>query len=401
MEQFIKPEPSSDALRRNVLSLILCSRNDQYMGNSIWRLQTTLNYVAEMVHELKREAEVEVLVSDWGSDIPLQQVIELSPAAARIVSFLHVPPRIAHDLQKDSPFPEVLALNAAARRASGEYIGRIDQDTLVGKRFLDYFFALYEGREKLEVPINSALLFSNRRNIPYRFAVRCPSLNQVDAYVKWFGKSLKVWKENQFYEEVFWASYVGIWLLHRDLWQACGGYDERLIYYNWMEVDMILRLMQNNKITDLGRLTAYDFYHLEHYDPRTSLQARIHAKKNPDFTPGTRIRQLNPNGAEWGMITYPLEIKPWSSFRAGAEPMDIEAEHLKLPAFFFLILTTWTETVFDNLILYLQDFWSVWKTRRLVAREAIQGEPFIKWPRLLVMLWMQRKSAKKKVESIN
>ena len=66
----------------------------------------------------------------------MQEVLHLSPAAARIVSFLAIPPALARELQQDSPFPEVLAVNAAARRANGQYIGRIDQDTLVGKRFL-------------------------------------------------------------------------------------------------------------------------------------------------------------------------------------------------------------------------------------------------------------------------
>ena len=118
------------------------------MGNSRWRLTTALNYVAQNVEEFGREGDVEILVADWGSEIPLREVLQLSPAAARIVSFIVIPPEIAHPLQKDSPFAEVLALNAAARRARGEYIGRVDQDTLVGKRFLEVFFELYEGRQQ-------------------------------------------------------------------------------------------------------------------------------------------------------------------------------------------------------------------------------------------------------------
>ena len=123
-----------------VLSLILCSRNDQYQGNSRWRLETALNYVAQKVEELNRGTQVEVIVADWGSQVGLHEVIRLSPAAAKMVKFLHVSSDVAKSLQKDSPFPEVLALNAAARRAAGEYVGRIDQDTLVGKKFLKTFF---------------------------------------------------------------------------------------------------------------------------------------------------------------------------------------------------------------------------------------------------------------------
>ncbi len=116
-----------------VLSLILCSRNDQYMGNSRWRLETALNYVAGRVEALGRERDVEVLVADWGSEVPLREVVRLGPTAARIVSFVTVPPALARDLQRDSPFPEVLALNAAARRARGR-VHRADRSGHAGRR---------------------------------------------------------------------------------------------------------------------------------------------------------------------------------------------------------------------------------------------------------------------------
>src|SRR3990172_546005 len=127
-----------------ILSLILCSRNDNYMGNPRWRLQTSLNYLARNVYKLGLERKVEVIVSDWGSAEPLNAALQLSPEAATITSFLLTPPKLAKELQKDSPFSEVHALNAAARRSNGEYIGRIDQDTLVGKQFLNIFFEMYE-----------------------------------------------------------------------------------------------------------------------------------------------------------------------------------------------------------------------------------------------------------------
>ncbi len=367
------------------------------MGNSRWRLQTTLNYVAQRVHELDREDAVEVLVADWGSEIPLREVLELSPAAARIVSFILIPPAIARDLQKDSPFPEVLALNAAARRAGGEYIGRIDQDTLIGKRFLQYFFDLYEGRRQLDVPLTSALLFANRRSIPYRFAVRCPPLIHVDTFIRVLGQSFKVWRHNRFCQDVFWTSYVGIWLLHRDLWNACGGYDERLIYYNWMETDMILRLAQNHNVIDLGKMVGYDFYHLEHYSP-VAWSARIHAMKNPDIDLSNPPKVLQPNGENWGLIQFPLEVLRGSSNRTGVELTAANEARSSLPALIFLTVATATETVYDKLIVTLMRASFVWKSRALVAWNTIKGEPVIKWPRLLIRRWIERKSARKNRE---
>ena len=114
-------------LKSNALiSLILCSRNDSYMGNSRWRLETSINLALLNAEEANFLDQLEIIVSDWGSEIALSEVLNLVPEAKGRVKFVHVPPDIAKVKQKDSKFPEVIALNAAARRASGKYIGRIE-----------------------------------------------------------------------------------------------------------------------------------------------------------------------------------------------------------------------------------------------------------------------------------
>jgi hypothetical protein len=381
--------------RKLALTLILCSRNDLYMGNSRWRLQTTLNYIAQIVHELSREEEVEILVADWGSEIPLREVIELSPLAARIVSFLLIPPEIALPLQKDSPFPEVLALNAAARRATGEYIGRIDQDTLVGKRFLNYFFDLYEGRRHLEVPLTSAILFANRRSIPFGFAVRCPPLAFVEKYIHLFGHSLVVWKQNRSADNVFWTSYVGIWLLHRALWWACGGYDERLIYYNWMETDMILRLNQGQGVINLGKAVAFDFYHLEHYNPRENWFARSHAVRNTGIDLSTPPTILNPNGEDWGLIQYPLQLSPGLSIEKKFEANSLVLSRFNWSGFIVLLLSAQMRDIGDGLFTLPRLIWRFlrfWGYRAKIAWETVRGHPVNRWTRLLKQRWYKNRS---------
>lgn len=301
------------------LSLILCSRNDEYMGNSRWRLETALNYAARRAHELGRAGDVEILVADWGSETPLRDVVHLGPEASRMVGFLLIPPEIARPLQRDSPFPEVLALNAAARRATGHYIGRIDQDTLVGGRFLRIFFELLEGRRPLDVPpettLPTALLFANQRMVPYRFAARCPDLASVEQCIRSFGSRLRIELSSR---RPFHAHGVGIWLAHRDLWDECGGYDERMIYMNDMEINMIERLRQRHALVDLGRIVGYDFFHLEHYPPQQPRRSATHRPVNPRSL-FDRPEALNPNGADWGLRHLPIEA-PRGVAKATAEP---------------------------------------------------------------------------------
>jgi hypothetical protein len=284
-----------------VLSFILCSRNDQYMGNSLWRLQTSLNYLAQNVQALGLEDQVEVVVSDWGSETPLREVLQLSSLAARLTRFIQIPKPLADELQRDSPFAEVFALNAAAGRARGKYIGRIDQDTLVGKRFLQ---AIVD-RTKQEPPLSMG--FANLKMINYRFAVQCPSLSNVSRFIDLFGGRLRT--ENSRSTSPYYFAGVGIWLLHRDVWFESGGYDERMIYMNAMETNMIMRLLKKYEMVDLGKLSDYDFYHLEHYHPWTVRKSSAHRKVNPHL-PFSQPDQMNPNGDTWGMKDYSLEILP-------------------------------------------------------------------------------------------
>ena len=367
----------SGSAPRPRLSLILCSRNDAYMGDSRWRLETALNYVGDRVRSLGRDDDVEVIVTDWGSEIPLANVVALEPSAARIVSFLHVPPMLARDLQKDSPFPEVLALNAAARRARGQFIGRIDQDTLVGERFLRWMMDAADTGQP-------TLFFANRRNIPYRLAVLSPRLAVVERFVAWFGRRL--WIEGG---RVIYNNAVGVWLAHRDLWEECGGYDERLIYMNDMEIDMVKRLLSKYSLVDLGALVGYDFYHLDHYHPRGSRSSSSHREVNSHRLPPSR--GVRPSGEAWGLAAYPLERTRQTADQRRLVERPGRHSVLDGPVFVGLSLYTALRTGVDRVI---YPFYPAWKRRAAIAWATVRGEPVMRWPWLLRKLWLERPSAR-------
>ena len=166
------------------LSLVLCSRNDTYSGNSLWRLRTALDFLGREAVGCGLLEQIEAVVCDWGSDAPLAEVLELVPEAAEITRFLHVPEAVAAKRQRDSPFPEVLANNAAIRRARGEFIGRIDQDTLVSGHFLEDFFRRTTSDATNRGGLSNRFVFLGRRGIPRSFAEGDPTLHEVQAFVK-------------------------------------------------------------------------------------------------------------------------------------------------------------------------------------------------------------------------
>ncbi len=288
------------------LSFVLCSRNDGYAGNALWRLQTALNVLGVQVAQLGDTAPgVEAVVCDWGSpERSLREALALRPEAAAITRVVEVPPAVAAAHQQDSPFAEVIANNAAIRRARGRHIARIDQDTLVGGAFLRRMIA------RPAPPVSSGrfeLLFSGRRSVPFAFARRSAAFERVCAFLDTFHRVLP--REGACQQPWFDAP-VGVVLLHRDHWEACRGYDERMLYWGFMETDLALRIQMRGRVADLERELGCPFYHLGHTRSRLQESPR---RKNPRVAP----RVFAPNGPGWGLADYDLPVR-----RVPATPVD-------------------------------------------------------------------------------
>jgi hypothetical protein len=321
------------------LTLVLCSRNDQWQGNSLWRLETTLNYTAMQAAAIGRLDEVEIIVADWGSVDTLRDAAKLTPDAAKIVRYLNISPLLAKDKQKDSPFAEVYAINAAVRRSRGEYVGRIDQDTLVGKYFLQWFFVTIEATNA-PFPIEKTAMISNRRRIPYDFALLCPSFPLVSKYLELFR-----WFLPRMYpppRERYWECYIGILLFHRNLWEAAGGYDESFIYYGHMEFDFFLRLLKKFNGLDLSDTVRCDFYHLDHV-PTWKVWHELRRSHNPVRTPDDPPPEFCPNGDSWGLADYeiPLSSAPKTAI---LEPVALQWQIRLMPRLFTVTILSTVQT---------------------------------------------------------
>lgn len=350
------------------------------MGNSRWRLETTLDYLGAQAASLGYGPDaIEVIVTDWGSDVPLHEVVTLTPEAHRLTRFLHVPPGLARARQGASPFPEVLALNAAARRATGDFIGRIDQDTLVGRRFLAWCVG--------GAPDPAALYFANRRDLPYRLTAASPALGTVVRFVDERGGRMPVHRQNPYTGHLYWTSAVGIWLAARHLWHEAGGYDERLTFYNWMETDMIHRLRPDRPIVDLGAATDWDFYHLEHYHPVAAAFTRPHRVVNPPVDLGVPAGRTNPTGPGWGLADQSLPAQ--RAFRPGQLPATA------LPgAYAGLLFHLRLRAAFDAACIRLRGERERLRHRLRRIAAATSGQSAAAWPRAVWQLWTASAAAR-------
>lgn len=281
----------------------------------MWRAQTGINYLAARAVELGRQAEMEILVADWGSLDPVHKNIQLSQAAAQMTSFLVISPEIAAKCNQDSPFAEVFPINAAVRRASGHYVARIDQDTLVTGDFLRIFFAHLDSRaQSTLVADDEALMFSARRQVPYTYVKNEHSLPAIEDYIERWGKHSAPEESTPFY-----GSPVGIILAHRTIWHEARGYDETLIYYWYMDLDFAKRVGLKYELRNIGKAFGYDIFHLEHF-PLWRWRGN-HRKLNPEKVRLEAARKVAVNDSTWGLAdqTLPLiQIDAASSIAVGS-----------------------------------------------------------------------------------
>ena len=239
-----------------VLTLILATRNDNYNGDPMARLRASLSRTLANAGDLP----VEIIVCDWGSADPVMNVIGRDPRVAHI----HVSQAKANAFA--TPFYETKALNIAARAAEGKWIGRMDQDTIIGKRFFDWFSA-----SKAEA---GSVYFSPRRQLPEGVITEQDGNNYNDPPTR-----------------TAYDSAVGILLMERATWHQHRGYCEALKHFNHMEVEFLQRLEKHHPIRFFAPEIDMPFYHIWHGRQDCAARQENH------------LGQAEPNGEDWGLLT--------------------------------------------------------------------------------------------------
>lgn len=271
-----------------MLSIILCSRNDDYGGNAVTRLEATLNHTGKIFASHNLLNSIEVILTDWGSIVPLEKILKLNNEIMSVIKINYIKQEITSKFP--TKFSEVHALNSAAKLANGAFIARIDQDTLIGDKFINWFF-------DKNISNSSCSYFSNRRDMDEIQSAECLK-NTLD-YIK-----LNVTKVNlsstSINENNYWREAVGIFLIPRNIYYEIRGYDEKNIFTNHMEHEFCTRLNKKCGLVQLGPIVNYDFLHIFH--KRTDNKKR---KKNI-YLSDRELSKLDviANNENWGTCNY-------------------------------------------------------------------------------------------------
>jgi hypothetical protein len=297
-------------------SYILVARNDNYCGDSVGRLTNTLNFLGEALDETLNLNQSECVLVDWASpNKPLKDVLKLNDLIKSILKIVTVPTKIAEKYQKDSPFSEVHAMNCGFRHMSGKYFMRIDQDTLVGYKFIEWFYNEFEVlTHGFRWP---KVAFSGRRNMRPQDASFFKKIIKDENY----SKKVKILHPNNYYNTIypngnsnqFYGSAVGIMIVEKKLYEEFRGFNEELIYMNQMDTEFLNRLSNKNTIYNLSQKTENDFYHQHH----SRLEAAANDIQSYAEELGSRTTNdlsyreyifKNPNSENWGLRDENLEV---------------------------------------------------------------------------------------------
>jgi len=268
-------------------SFLIASRNDDYEGKPIERLRLSVKHNYEI---LKRyNIDFEILICDWGSEITkkIQDVLDLEEID---VKCFYVPQEICNKF--DTPFSEVHALNLLFRKAEKNFVARLDQDIMLGERFVKWI----ADTENLD----EVLHWSVRRDMN--------NMNHIliDEHTMPWDNS---WSNGAGSYSSFFGA-VGILMYPTIKMKKLRGYNEKNIYRNHMEHELLKRLVANDneKFVDLGILLDRPFYHIPH--SRSDGEKR----KANNFVNG-EFTNICENDENWGLFEFDNVIKIYNCIR--------------------------------------------------------------------------------------
>ena len=283
--------------KSKLLSICMMGRDDDYMLDFQYRITTTINHLARSINNLGQQGKVEILVTDWGSQVPMAQSLELSPEAAEVCRFIYVPTEVIRDTQDDKDyFYTTRASNVALRRASGEYVMLTSADQLIQEHSLGQLLRLLGGEISLQIELERTYFMIARFQVPWQFLERIPDLEAWDRYMLLASQRNPLEPVNF----QFFGGGAGALMMHKSIWHKIRGVDENYAGHGAVDVELAFQVVQEYSFFFMSNLGIF-LYHMGH----TNTGARQNIMKNGNALCYTTSMQINSD--DWGLGSYTFE----------------------------------------------------------------------------------------------
>lgn len=275
------------------LSIITCGKNDNYAGNFIHRLQLNLSKLEFNLKNLNIN-DVEILVTDWGSEIPLHTI--LSTNEFKFTKFIHVPQHIAKYYSPDSEFSWGQSLNTGYRRSKGEYIFFIDGDSYIPEESFNKLYNLIKNFQ----PTDNIFYWASRYHLPYEIHSNVFNINNLDNYILNWKNNKNSWKHDKVNLSYFGGTAMGL-LLNRVICDKSTLFYEKLNKWGHTDIEIHNRISSQYPCCgDLEDLDMY-FFHLDHHNIQYGEQ------KNGSNSP-INASNFKANNDNWGLMNEILNV---------------------------------------------------------------------------------------------
>ncbi len=279
-----------------LLSVVLCGRNDNYLGDFKYRITTAVNYLCESAKKNRRLNDIEVIIVDWNSETPLCEELCLTPDACKAAKFITVPPDVASLYNTDGQAINAsCAINTGIIRSNGKYVLLTPADSLITSTSLQNLLFLLEGKLNAVFDPQKTLLNIGRKEIPWQIAEKKPGLDEWDRYLQLHSRHL-------FYNNSFHSlcGGYGALVLNRSLWHQVRGLAEEEYGWGWSDVELGLRINLAYPSVDLS------YYGILVYD----LQQKPTLLRTRKLATNEKIpRNIWVNDENWGLKEHTLEVR--------------------------------------------------------------------------------------------
>lgn len=296
---------SSNSDASKLLSVTIMGRDDDYMPDFHYRITTSVDYLARNLEQLGRLDDVEILVTDWGSHVPLSQSLSLSPAACRICRFVYVAPALVRAVQDGGDgFHTTMAMNTALRRACGRFLMVFPADQLMPQHSIEVILKLVDGSLRVPVGANHALFLLARYHVPWQYVVRQPSLAEWDRYL-----FLNAGKAERDVDSLAAGGGAGALLMHRSMWHEFRGFDEKLGMYGYNDVEFGVRANEQHTWVDPSVL-GVSVFHMQHIPGSRRDRVVTEGANPPLYNLACQV-----NDEDWGLAQHDLEVQTAQNVR--------------------------------------------------------------------------------------
>ena len=281
-----------------LVSFVLCGRNDNYLGDFKYRITTTVNHLCRNVNKIGRLKDIEVIIVDWNSEIPLAQEIYIDKEISEVCKFIYVPPEIASKFNPNNgTFTHSAAINVGIARAKGEFILMTSADILFSEPSLHNLFLLLDKKSNATFDLNKTAMYISKKDISWQIVEKKLCLFELERYLQLHNNSLPV-----FIGYPSLLGGVGAILMNKSIWKIAQGFNENFKTWGGSDNEFGLRINQFYPSIYL------DYFGIITYDMREKpeeKQAIIAAANIPEITPFS----IETGNLNWGLKNYTLEIQ--------------------------------------------------------------------------------------------